>query len=58
MHNFIAGPIPKEFVYKGSASNPSSPIHIKTESESTSPDLTPPPTPEMIGNLNISKFQE
>ena len=38
----LLGPLPKDFTYRGSPSNPSSPASVK---EPDSPDLTPPPSP-------------
>ena len=51
----FSGPLPKDFTYRGSPSNPSSPIPVK---ELDSPDLTPPPTPEPFqrSSLNNGMF--
>ena len=48
---YLSGPLPKDFTYRGSPSNPSSPIPVK---ELDSPDLTPPPTPEPFQRSSLN----
>ena len=57
LFTFFPGPIPKEFVFKGSNSTPSSPIHVKE----TEPELLvePPKTPPYDHNFhNLGMYYE